>query len=252
MCLLAYRPIQIRARHCPSRWLINEPCTPCTVASTTDRRRHRTARKPSPINFIGSERRKWKRPLLRNLYILWWNHSIDFDFNKSIDWKPPADYECSLKQARDQHYNITMLQVRLQKWVFHLNQRGLFVKKPFVVDMLQATVHKLSRKWILYLSRRLQIVGPPKRERSFDTLLRMKHWMHSARDVFVSRTEGASCVKNGIRYHNKRDLDLFLASARSRFPARDILHPLQKTMQGNRYFPVMTVTDRYLDLYEWL
>ena len=127
---------------------------------------------------------------------------------------------------------------------FHEDERGLIVRVATIDQAHQIYAPKILRPRILLLAHYPRLAGHPGGTRMYQTLRRTFYWPSMALDVFNTVRQCSPCAKErlSLRKHSKF-LKLFPAQRPLEFVAIDILGPLPRTKNGNKYLAV--ITDRY-------
>lgn len=126
---------------------------------------------------------------------------------------------------------------------FAVNEHGLICRKASIGGSFQVICPQIFHHAILYNGYYPFLAGHPGTPQMCEGLRCLFYWLHMAADVFAHVAQCAS--SRMIRASKKRQkcMQLFPPSDLLEFVAINILGPLTKTRQGNRFIVVMA--DRY-------
>ena len=126
-------------------------------------------------------------------------------------------------------------------------ERGILIRAAPIDLTQQIYAPKTLRSRLLMLAHYPRLAGHPGGTRMYQTLRRTFHWPSMAMDVFNTVKQCSSCAKErlSLRKHS-RFLKLFPAERPLECVSIDILGPLPRSFNGNKYLVV--ITDRYSKL----
>ena len=131
--------------------------------------------------------------------------------------------------------------------LFQINKPGLLVRIAPLDRTAEVVVPASLRAKVLNLCHYPRLLGHPVGTRMYQTLRQTFHWPSMSMDVYACVRACPPCARERmcLRKHSSF-LKLFLPTRPLEFVAIDILGPLARTTQGNRF--LLVISNRFLKL----
>jgi Integrase zinc binding domain len=131
--------------------------------------------------------------------------------------------------------------------LFDVDDHGLLVRRAHLDGSRQIVIPAVLRSRLLHLEHFPKVAGHPGMTRMFRSMRKRFFWKHMAADVSETIRQCPVCAKNRVNERKRTSfLKLFPASSPLEYVSMDILGPLPKTEQGNRF--LLVITDRFSKL----
>lgn len=121
-----------------------------------------------------------------------------------------------------------------------MNEDELLSWKSFTYEAIQTFVSKWYKRTLLYHGHCATLAGHPRTRMMYHVFRRRYYWLYMASAVHEFVFKCDSCRRHRSTQKHQRKLQLFLPSELLEFVVIDILPPLTKTKQKNRFIIVMT------------
>ena len=148
------------------------------------------------------------------------------------------------EQASDPFCKAKLHQVGDKGSSFEINRQGVLGRISPLDGTFQKVVPKSLQARILHAAHYPVLAGHPGATRMYYTLRKNYYWPHMAFDALSVAARCESCAQvRGTQFRHQRLLKLFPATGPLEFVAMDLLGPLSKTKNGNRF--ILVITDRF-------